>query len=89
MKKYLTLTFLILTVALSYYFMNNSTFSKSELQLSEVEALSDCEIYKPDGTLIKKCIGKEPVCHTISESKSIQNNKPCISQQGTYHADYL
>ncbi len=65
MKKYLTLTFLILTVALSYYFMNNSTFSKSELQLSEVEALSDCEIYKPDGTLIKKCIGKEPVCHTI------------------------
>ncbi len=66
MKKVFTASALFIAAAISFYLANDSTADENGLQFSDVEALSDCEMYNSDGTLFKKCVGKENVCHKIS-----------------------
>lgn len=65
MKKVFISSALIIGVASLYQFVNKTDATEGDMQLSDIEALSDCGVRNSDGTLIKKCVGDEPVFHKM------------------------
>lgn len=66
MKKFVIISAFTLGICLAGVMLFKTDKIVNHTQLSDIEALSDCEVYKSDGTLIVKCTGKQEVCFSRS-----------------------